>query len=355
MLFLSKLKIVAIVLLFIFLTLIDCGRDFYKILGVPKNANHNQIKKAYRKLAKELHPDRNQGDENAGVKFQDLGAAYECLSDPKKRSIYDKHGEEGLKNGHESDFGSFNPFKDFFGGAFGDDEAEEVVHKGADVNVDLWVSLDELYNGAIIDIERVKAYYKETSGTRKCNCRLEMKTQSMGPGSYQMFQVQVCDDCPNKRLVQENVDYHIEIEKGFDEGHEIIQYGDGEPHMDGDSGDLVFKIRIEKHSIFERQGLDLLTNLTISLEQALNGFSTTIKHMDGHEVVLERNKITPPFSKIRKRGEGMPDNSNNLKKGDLIITIDIDFPKGELTKDEKSEISKILKQNSYKPKIHNGL
>uniref|UniRef100_A0A0K0FI97 DnaJ homolog dnj-20 n=1 Tax=Strongyloides venezuelensis TaxID=75913 RepID=A0A0K0FI97_STRVS len=356
---------ISIVFFLLLIVIVNCGRDFYKILGVSRNANQKQIKKAYRKLARELHPDRNRGDNQANEKFQDLGAAYECLSDPKKRSIYDRHGEEGLKNMHGDDgdgfnpfkdfFGGGSPFKDFFGGTFSEEEQEEVVNKGSDLNVNLYITLEEAYNGKIIDIKRVKSYYVETKGTRKCNCRLEMKTQSMGGGSFQMYQVQVCDNCPNKALSQETVQYDIEIEKGVDNGYEILKHGDGEPHIDGEPGDLVFRIKTEKHSVFERHGLNLYTNLTISLEQSLNGFKKEIVHMDGHKVVLVREQITPPQSKIRKKGEGMPDFSDNTKKGDLIITVDVDFPKGTLSSSEKEEISKILKQPSYKTKIYNGL
>ncbi|CEF65124.1 DnaJ homolog subfamily B member 11 [Strongyloides ratti] len=364
MLFLHGKKILTIII-FLLIIIVDCGRDFYKILNVPRNANQNQIKKAYRKLAKELHPDRNQNDNQANEKFQDLGAAYEVLSDKKKRAIYDRHGEEGLKemqgdsgggfNPFKDFFGSGSPFKDFFGDGFSEEETEEVIHKGSDLNIDLWITLEEAYNGKILDIQRVKSYYKETSGTRKCNCRLEMRTKNMGGGAFQMFQVQVCDNCPNKEIVHEDIEYNIEIEKGVDEGHEILKHGEGEPHIDGESGDLVLRIKLEKHPIFERRGDNLYTNLTISLEQSLIGFQKEIVHMDGHKLEITRQQVTPPNSKIRKKGEGMPNISDNTKKGDLIVTIDVEFPKISLSTSEKEEISKILKQPSYDNKIYNGL
>ncbi|PIO59723.1 DnaJ domain protein, partial [Teladorsagia circumcincta] len=128
------------------LEFVECGRDFYKILGVPRNANANQIKKAYRALAKELHPDKHADDELAHEKFQDLGAAYEVLSDKEKRAAYDRHGEEGVKKmmggggGHDP-FSSF--FGDFFGG--GHENGDEEKPRGADVVFDLFVSLEEVY------------------------------------------------------------------------------------------------------------------------------------------------------------------------------------------------------------------
>lgn len=173
---------------------IQAGRDFYKILSVPRNANANQIKKAYRKLAKEMHPDKHPDDDYAHEKFQDIGAAYEVLSDQKKRDIYDKHGEEGVKKfggddggGHGDPFASF--FGDFFGGGGGQEQRE--TPKGETVTIDLWVTLEELYSGNFVEVVRNKPVYKPASGTRKCNCRHEMQTVQLGPGRFQMFQQQV--------------------------------------------------------------------------------------------------------------------------------------------------------------------
>uniref|UniRef100_A0A0K8R9R0 Putative molecular chaperone n=1 Tax=Ixodes ricinus TaxID=34613 RepID=A0A0K8R9R0_IXORI len=136
-------------------------RDFYKILGVSRSANVNQIKKAYRKLAKELHPDKNKDDPHAQEKFQDLGAAYEVLSDSDKRSAYDKHGEEGLK--HDA-FGGSDPFASFFGdfGFFGEGSRNEQreTPRGSDVVMDLWVTLEELYSGNFVEVVRNKPTVK---------------------------------------------------------------------------------------------------------------------------------------------------------------------------------------------------
>uniref|UniRef100_A0AC35U280 J domain-containing protein n=1 Tax=Rhabditophanes sp. KR3021 TaxID=114890 RepID=A0AC35U280_9BILA len=339
------------------LSVAEAGRDFYKILNVPKNANTNQIKKAYRKLAKEVHPDRNPGDETASEKFQDLGAAYEVLSDAQKRKIYDRHGEEGV-NQQGGQRGGHDPFSSFFGDFFGgngNDGDEGNVPKGADVNVDLWVTLDEVYNGNFVSIQRIKSHYQETSGHRQCNCRYEMKTQNMGNGRFQMYQVKACDQCANKKLITEKVEYNIEIEAGVEEGAEILHQGDGEPHLEGEAGDLSFKVRIEKHSVFERKGMDLYTNVTISLEQALKGFETEITHMDGHKIPVSREKITWPGARIRKKDEGMPNPTDLTSKGMLYITFDVEFPRGALTDEEKVTISQVLKQTSFQAKEYNGL
>ncbi|CAL2031146.1 unnamed protein product [Caenorhabditis brenneri] len=337
---------------------IECGRDFYKILGVPKNANANQIKKAYRKLAKELHPDRNQDDEMANEKFQDLSSAYEVLSDKEKRAMYDRHGEEGVAKMGGGGGGGHDPFSSFFGDFFGGGGGgghEEGTPKGADVTIDLFVTLEEAYNGHFVEIKRKKAVYKQTSGTRQCNCRHEMRTEQMGQGRFQMFQVKVCDECPNVKLVQENKVLEVEVEVGADEGHQQIFHGEGEPHIEGDPGDLKFKIRIQKHPRFERKGDDLYTNVTISLQDALNGFEMEFPHLDGHVVKVQRDKVTWPGARLRKKDEGMPSLENNNRKGMLIITFDVEFPKTEMSDEQKKQIIEILQQQDIKPKAYNGL
>ncbi|ELT87266.1 hypothetical protein CAPTEDRAFT_207828 [Capitella teleta] len=336
-------------------------RDFYNILGVTRSANKNQIKKAYRKLAKELHPDKNQADPDAEAKFRDIGEAYEVLSDKEKRDLYDRHGEEGLKQqggGFNDPFDSFSSFfGDFgfgFGGGGGGRNQEREIPRGGDVLMDLEVSLEELYTGNFVEVVRYKPVAKPASGTRKCNCRQEMKTIPMGPGRFQMIQQEVCDDCPNVKMVPEEKLLEIEIEPGMRDGQEYPFVAEGEPHIDGEPGDLRFIIKQMKHKMFERRGDDLYTNVTISLVDALSGFEMEIPHLDGHMVKIVRDKVTWPDARIRKKGEGMPNYENNNSRGTLFITFDVDFPKGELTPEEKEAVKTILKQES-KQKVYNGL
>lgn len=339
------------------------GRDFYGILGVSRRATKNEIKKAYRKLAKEMHPDKNRDDPDANQKFQDLGAAYETLSDQDKRTIYDRGGEDALakdeRNGGGSDpFASFfggggSPFGDFFGFDNGN-QGEREIPRGANIVMDLWVTLEELYVGNFVELTHNKPVTKPAKGTRKCNCRQEMVTRSLGPGRFQMTQQQVCDDCPNVRFVNEEHPLEFEVEPGMMDGMEHRFVSEGEPHVDGEPGDLVLQIRSYPHSRFERRGDDLYTNVTVSLVDALSGFEMDIEHLDGHHVHVSREKVTWPGARIRKKGEGMPNYENNNLVGTMYITFDIEFPKGELDSDEKEQISKILKQDSIK-KVFNGL
>ncbi|XP_043193852.1 dnaJ homolog shv-like isoform X1 [Amphibalanus amphitrite] len=333
------------------------GRDFYSILGVPKNADTRQIKKAYRTKAKNLHPDKNKDDPDADEKFKDLGAAYEVLSDEDKRAKYDRCGEECVKE--DGGFGNMDPFASFFGGfGFDFDDGHQrgrgETPRGADVVIDLWVTLEELYSGNFVEVVRNKPVFRPASGTRRCNCRQEMVTRQLGPGRFAMTQQQVCDECPNVKLESEERLLEVEVEQGMKDGQEQRFVAEGEPHVDGDPGDLIFKIQTRPHPRFERRGDDLYTNVTVSLSDALTGFDMEIEHLDGHKVRVQREKVTWPGARIRKKGEGMPNYENNNLFGTMYITIDVDFPKKEFSEEEKENLRDIIQQES-KYKVYNGL
>ncbi|XP_031567043.1 dnaJ homolog subfamily B member 11-like [Actinia tenebrosa] len=333
------------------------GRDFYAILGVPRDASTNQIKRAYRKLAMKWHPDKNKEDPSAQDKFQDIGSAYEVLSDKEKRKIYDSRGEEGLSQsgmGHGED-----PFSSFFGGFGFHFEGAEHSHRkeiphGSTLIVDLEVTLEELYNGNFIEVLRCKPVTKTVPGTRRCNCRQEMRTTQLGPGRFQMSPEEVCDECPAVTYVSTEKLLEVEVEPGMKNEQEYPFVSEGEPHIDGEPGDLKFKIIELRHKRFQRRGNDLFTNVTISLHDALVGFKMEIPHLDKHKVHITREKFTWPGARIKKKGEGMPSYENNHEKGDLHITFDVEFPRGVLTAAEKDDIKRILKQSSFQ-KVYNGL
>ncbi|XP_041724665.1 dnaJ homolog subfamily B member 11 isoform X1 [Coregonus clupeaformis] len=341
-----------------FVAAVLAGRDFYKILGVSTSASVRDIKKAYRKLALQLHPDRNPDDPTAADKFADLGSAYEVLSDEGKRKQYDAYGEDGLKEGHHGSHSDiFSSFFGDFGFSFGGNrqgQQDRNIPRGNDIVLDLEVTLEEVYSGNFVEVVRNKPVAKEAPGKRKCNCRQEMRTTQLGPGRFQMSQEVVCDECPNIKLVNEERTLEVEIEQGVRDEMEYPFIGEGEPHIDGEPGDLRFRIKVMKHPVFERRGDDLYTNVTISLVEALVGFEMDITHLDGHKVHIVRDKITKPGARLWKKGEGLPNFDNNNIRGSLIVSFDVEFPEIQLDDNQKEGVRGILKQASVQ-KVYNGL
>mmetsp|Transcript_3503 Transcript_3503/g.12626 ORF Transcript_3503/g.12626 Transcript_3503/m.12626 type:complete len:345 (+) Transcript_3503:113-1147(+) len=325
---------------------VNAGSDFYTTLGVSRGADDAQIKRAYRKLALKLHPDKNPGNEEAAKKFADVNNAYEVLSDPEKRKIYDRHGEEGLKQ-HQQQGGGGGGMQDifsqFFGGrgfGFGGFEEEEQVLRGDDVHVDLEVSLETLYVGGSLVVTREKHVIKPAKGTRKCNCKNKMKTKQIAPGMYQQYTVQECEDCPNVKLGREDNTLTVEIDKGTPDGHEITFFEEGEPIVDGEQGDLKFHIKTMPHNRFRRDKDNLYMDDVISLKEALVGFKKTFRHLDGHEVDLSYDHVTKPGMVRVLKGQGMP-RPHDPSYGDLFVTFSIAFPE-QLTQKQKDQIEKIL-------------
>ncbi|KIZ01675.1 putative DnaJ subfamily B member 11 [Monoraphidium neglectum] len=179
-------------------------KSYYDVLNVPKQASEQQIKRSYRKLALQYHPDKVSGSEEqkaeAAKRFADINHAYETLSDPEKREIYDQYGEEGLRQ-HQGQQGGGrggpgNIFDFFFGGGGGPfggmgGEEEEQIPKGDTVVVDLFVTLEDLYSGREIPATRDKAVFVPAPGKRRCKCRQKLTTRQLGPGMIQQFTQQV--------------------------------------------------------------------------------------------------------------------------------------------------------------------
>ncbi|KAI8574815.1 hypothetical protein RHMOL_Rhmol01G0382900 [Rhododendron molle] len=338
------------------------GKSYYDILQVSKGASDEQIKRAYRKLALKYHPDKNQGNEEANKKFAEINngpnlssiltfsvvgifkSTYEVLSDSEKRSIYDRYGEDGLKqhaaNGGRGGGGMNiqDIFSSFFGG--GQMEEEEKIAKGDDVVVELDATLEDLYMGGSLKVWREKNILKPAPGKRRCNCRNEVYHKQIGPGMFQQMTEQVCEQCPNVKYEREGYFVTVDIEKGMQDGQEVVFYEDGEPIIDGEPGDLKFRIRTAPHDLFRREGNDLHTTVTITLVQALVGYEKTIKHLDEHLVDISTKGVTKPKEVRKFKGEGMPLHYST-KKGDLYVTFEVIFPTS-LTEDQKTKIKAIL-------------
>nr|XP_027099251.1 dnaJ protein ERDJ3B-like [Coffea arabica] len=311
------------------------AKSYYDILQVPRGASDEQMKRAYRKLALKYHPDKNQGNEEANKKFAEINNAYEVLSDSEKRSIYDRYGEEGLKQhaasgGRGGGMNIQDIFSQFFGG--GPMEEEEKIVKGDDVIVELDATLEDLYMGGSLKVILLLILY----------LKLEYLCghKQIGPGMFQQMTEQVCEQCPNVKYEREGYFVTVDIEKGMQDGQEVVFYEDGEPIIDGEAGDLRFRIRTASHDLFRREGNDLHTTVTITLVQALVGFEKTIKHLDDHLVDIGTKGVTKPKEVRKFKGEGMPLHFSN-KKGDLYVTFEVLFPTS-LTEDQKTQIKAIL-------------
>ncbi|MCO5599443.1 hypothetical protein L7F22_053547 [Adiantum nelumboides] len=325
---------------------VSSGKSYYDILQIPKSASEDQIKKSFRKLALKYHPDKNPGNEEATKRFSEINNAYEVLIDREKRNIYDQYGEEGLKqsSGRGGGGGNFaqDIFRQFFGGGMGaEEEEEDKTPKGDDVVVEIFASLEDIYSGSTMKIWREKNVLKPAPGKRDCNCKNEVFHKQIGPGMFQQFTQQVCEKCPNVKFEREGYLVTLDIEKGTPDGHEVVFYEDGEPIIDGDPGDLKFKILSRKHDRFRREGNNLHITITISLLDALVGFDKDIPHLDDHKVSIGTKGVSKPKSVKKFRGEGMPA-FESIKKGDLIVTFEVAFPES-LSESQKSAIGAVFK------------
>lgn len=256
-------------------------------------------------------------------------AAYEVLTDAEKRKVYDRYGEAGLKNMGQGGGGA-NPndiFAQFFGGGFGFGfgSGEEQTPRGDTIYVTVEVTLKDLYGGNTLRVVRDKGVFKPAPGKRQCNCRNQVVTQALGPGMFQQYTKRVCDECDNLKLVREPDTLNVAIEPGMPDGHQIQLFEEGEPTIDGEPGDLIFVVHTISHPIFTRKGNDLHMDMTISLVEALVGFSKDVEHVDGHKVVLASKAVTRPGQVVRIPGEGMPVFEKS-DKGDLYVKYTVAFP-----------------------------
>lgn len=344
------------------------SRDFYKILKISRSATEQEIKKAFKRLSVQMHPDKNPGDEAAKKAYQEVSAAYEVLSDPEKRRVYDQYGEEGLKNDHGGGggFGGFDIFESFFGGG-GNRAKKGELQKGAAQFVELQASLEDLYNGRDFEIlqkRQILCPHCRGTGADDPNdvqtCTAcggsghRIVEQKIGPGFVQRMQT-TCDKCGGKGKVSRSVcskckgtKVHtgeqvltIFIEKGMPDGHEIRSQSDADENPGEEPGDIHFKISTAPHERFTRKGNDLFMTHRITLLEALVGFEVSFKHLDGHLVELKRSIVTPPGFTQALQGEGMPVHGNSFTFGQLFVTYQIIFP-GSLTEKQKEGFKALL-------------
>ncbi|KAI9911964.1 hypothetical protein PsorP6_009494 [Peronosclerospora sorghi] len=336
--------------------------DYYETLGLTMEASDAEIKKAYRKLSLKYHPDKNQGDEEAETRFREISRAYEILSDPQKRQVYDLEGFEGLERDEKSGGRPSSPFDAFFGGGG--------KQRGPDAAVDVAVTLEELYNGAT-----KHAHFSRQVVCRKCRgtgakggktttckkCRGSghvLVQQKMGPGfTVQMQQPcpkcggrgktfkTACPFCHGHKVVKEEKVLTAEIERGMPSTHEIVFERESEQRPGMVPGDVIFRLHQVPHARFRRTGDDLHYDVEISLEEALLGYSKPIQHLDDRTVVLSHAEITTPFEVRSVEGEGMPVHNYPSQRGKLHVHHDIRFPT-KLSAAQKELVKTLLPDES---------
>jgi len=354
------------------------GRDFYKILNVSRNASQEEIKKAYKKAALKWHPDRNPGNaEEASEKFKEVAAAYEVLTDSEKKEIYDRYGEEGLKEGGGGggfhDAGSI--FEQFFGGGFGGGGRQQKPRRTEDIVFELPVELDNLFTGKTRKLKVNKKIIcgdcggegSKTKGALKtctrCNGRgIRMVQQQLGPGFVTQSQA-YCNDCNGKgktipdslrcrrcngqQVVPEGKVLVVDIEKGMKNGEKITFGGEADQSPDIPSGDVVIVVKEvnKNHPEFKRQGDDLIMERTITLQESLCGFKFHFKHLDGRDVVVQNQEgeIVAPDSIRVVSGEGMPFRRDPMSRGRLLVHFTVSFPEPhQVTEQVRQQLLKIL-------------
>lgn len=340
------------------------AEDYYALLGVGKSATEAEIKAAYRKLAMKHHPDRNPGDKKAEETFRKINGAYEALSDPKKRQLYDQYGEAGVSGGPggPGGFGGGNPFGgagvdvgdvfgDLFESFFGQQQGAgggRGQRRGSDLKLQVEIALDDAFHGAQLPLQFDRAApcgtckgsgAKAGSGVKRCSgCRGTGRVQ-MSQGFFSMSQTcpqcagegQVvehpCKDCRGSGRLREEHKVTVKIPAGIYDGATLRISGEGEAGVRGTpAGDLYVHIRVKPDPRFERQEDDLIAERSIDIAEAALGTTLEVAALGD-----DRPKIKVPpgvqhGSMFRVREKGMP-KLHGRGRGDLIVRVKVVVPK----------------------------
>jgi molecular chaperone DnaJ len=360
-------------------------RDYYEILGVPKNASDDEIKKAYRKLAMKYHPDRNQGDsgKDAEARFKEAKEAYEMLSDAEKRGAYDQFGHAGVDPNMRGPGGpgaeGFGGFAEAFGDIFGDIFGQQrggagrggrQVYRGSDLSYAMEITLEEAAKGKDAQI-RIPSWDEcETChgsgakpGTQAKTC-----TTCHGAGVVQMrqgfFSVQQtcphcrgtgkiipepCQTCHGQGKVKRQKTLEVRIPPGIDDGMRIRSAGNGEPGTNGGPpGDLFIEIRLKKHTLFERDGDDLHVVVPVSIARVALGGEIEVPTLDG-KAAIDIPEGTQAGKQFRLRGKGIKGVRSSVA-GDLYCHVAVETPV-KLTEHQRKllkELEESLKKGGAK-------
>ncbi|KAK0720901.1 hypothetical protein B0H67DRAFT_552990 [Lasiosphaeris hirsuta] len=325
------------------------AQDYYKVLGLSKQANEKQIKSAYRQLSKKYHPDKNPNDDTAHDKFVEVSEAYEALSNPESRKIYDQYGHEGLKQRQQGGGGGFHahdPF-DVFGRMFGGGgHFGGQQRRGPNIEVKVGIALRDFYNGRTTEFQWDKQQIcEECDGTGAADgivdtCRscgghgIKIVKHQLAPGMFQQVQMQCdqcggrgksikhkCPICQGQRVVRKPTPVSLTVQRGMADGSKIVYENEADASPDYIAGDLIVTL-VEKDPdlevdnpdqvdgvFFRRKDDDLYWNEILSLREALlGGWTRNITHLDGHVVRLSRpaGEVVQPGTIETVASEGMP-------------------------------------------------
>lgn len=352
-------------------------RDYYEVLGVTKGASDAEIKKAYRKLAKQYHPDVNPGDATAEAKFKEASEAYDVLSNPEKKARYDQFGHAGTDpngfGGGGFGFDGFDVgdiFESFFGGGFGGRSSRNKngPKKGADLRIALEITFEQAAFGVEKEISLNRLHVcdtckgsgskpgKDATTCKHCNGTGQVQVKQSTPFG-QFVNVKTCDvcsgegkiitdpcgTCGGKGKVRKNVNLKVNIPAGIDDGQTISLRGEGEAGTKGGpSGDLLINIRVKPHALFQRQGNDVVCEMPITFVQAALGAELEVPTLDGR-IRYTVPEGTQTASVFRIKGKGIPFIRGN-GRGDHYIKVNIEVPK-KLNEKQKDLLRKFAEES----------
>jgi len=335
-----------LVLVLLLCVILASAADFYKVLDIDKSADEATIKKAYRKLSRKYHPDKNK-EPGANEKFVEVARAYEVLSDQEKRGIYDRYGEDGLKQ-HEGGQGAANPFDIF--SMFG--RQQEQTRRGPTTTSDFEVSLEDIYKGAEIDFminKNILCDHCRGSGAasdshiQKCSVcdgsGVQITRQQMFPGMVVQGQTtctrcggkgkvitQHCPHCSGQKVRPHTQHYTLMVPVGAPEGHQVMYENEGDENPEWEAGDVIVRIRSrKKNGGWRRKESSLYWTEVIGIDEALLGFERNLTHLDGHVVQLKRTAVTQPDFVQTIKEEGMPI-FQGYGHGDLYVEYNVVLP-----------------------------